>query len=152
MSHTEWNIPSIEDIEEARKEVGLNKSEMSRILEYSASSGYSTVINHGHISVKRMHVLSEYFGERGVVDWYLPTIEEIDAEIDRLGVKKSHMSISMGYESAAAVSTAINKKNISSEKYRRIPQVLEFHQENGYLPLPEEMGWSETLQPRFSNH
>ena len=138
--YTEWYIPTLDEFEVVRQVSDLNKSEMAEILGYSERrSGYTTVLNQGNISVRRMKIGVDYFNDEGLIDWYMPEIKEIGAEVDRLDIAKKHISESLGYQSPSSFHVAIAKEGISYDKYRRCLLAIEFHQENGYLPLPWEI-------------
>jgi len=137
--HTEWYIPTISEFDSVRKQAGISKKEMSEIMNYGTRNGYHTVLYNGFISIDRLQTGVEYLVENEIVDWYLPDVEEIAAEIDRLGIRKTHFAESVGYESGNSFHHAISNERISYDKYRRCPIVIEFQQEHGYLPLPWEI-------------
>ena len=68
----------------------------------------------------------------------LPSLEEIDARREQLGVKKMHLSLVVGYSSGSGLDMAMSRDAIYPSKLRRMVWALDHVEEHGYLPLPEE--------------
>lgn len=137
--YEEWYIPTIDEVETVREEQEITVKEMSELLGYEHRSGYGSTIYRSNVSVEKLQIAVDHFRENGYVDWYAPTIEEISQELDHRGIAQTHFSMSLGYSNENSFSVCVGKGQISFEKYQMVTDILDFHEEKGYLPMEWEL-------------
>ena len=66
-------------------------------------------------------------------------LEELEAAREDRGIRVTYFAAAIGYDHHSSWTTAVDRGSVSDEKLRAARYVLEYHDEHGYLPTPDEL-------------
>lgn len=134
----EWHWPTMKELETIRREEGILSREMSKLSGYDSDKSYSTAVQRNSMSVKRLRELVDNLNAMNIVDWYLPTVDDIIAAMRERGIAQQNFSASIGY-SEAGIGSAQRWGEMGFKRYYYAVQGIRFYDEHGYIPIPSDL-------------
>lgn len=71
-------------------------------------------------------------------------IEDIESMRSERGITKQTLSVCMGFESGTGYAVAESRGYMSEQRREDALEVFDYYDENGYVPMPREIGIEET--------